>query len=277
LLYSGIALALSVVFQGTGVLNFGQGVMAAFSAYLGWSFISFGLNFWWALVAAVILSFFLGAAVEMILMRPVVNASIMVRLIASVALLIAVQAAIGIIWGEVPKRIDSPFGGGAIHVGEVVISAQQLGSGALVLASVAAVAIFFKYTTTGLRMKAVAQNPASSRLLGINVGIMLSGSWGLAAAVGAVAGIAFAPTIGVAPDTMDGTLLLALSAITLGGMTSRWGAIMGGLIIGVATNLGGRYIPGLQELQLLVPFAIILIILLVRPEGLFGQKSSVRA
>jgi len=158
------------------------------------------------------------------------------------------------------------------------LTAQQIGSALVVLTVLLLTGAFFRFTDLGLRLQAAAQNPASARLLGIDVGRMLALGWGVAAAVGAVAGVVFAPTIGVSPGMMDGALLLALAAATLGGFESRAGAVIGGLVLGVAANLASRYVPGLGgDLQLLVPFVVIFVVLLVRPQGILGRTSSVRA
>lgn len=277
-IYAGLGLAISVVYQGTGVFNFAQGVMAAFSAYLAWELVGRGLPFWLAFVLVVLASFVLGGVMERVLIRPVEAAPPLVVITVTAGLLIGIQAVIGLIWGQDPKRLDSPFGTGIVHVFGAVLTAQQIGSAGVVAVVLIATAAFFRFTDLGLRMKAAAQNPASARLLGINVSWMLAFGWGLAAAVGGVAGIAFAPTLGVAPDMLDGALLLALAAVTLGGFDSRLGAVVGGLTLGVAANLASRYVPGVRgDLQLLVPFAVIFLVLLLRPQGLFGSAQSVRA
>lgn len=277
-IYAGLALAISVVYQGTGVLNFAQGVMATVSAYLAWSLVTQGFSFWVALGLVVLISFVLGAAVERVFIRPVEGASPLVLITVTAGLLVGLQAVVSIIWGEDPQRLDTPFGGGRVTVLGAVLTAQQVGSAAVVLVTLLLAGAFFRFTTLGLRMRAAAQNPASAALLAIDVGRMLALGWGLAAAVGAVAGVVFAPTLGISPAMLDSSLLLALAAATLGGFESRAGAVVGGLVLGVASNLASRYVPGIQgDLQLLVPFAVIFVVLLVRPQGLFGRVSSVRA
>ncbi len=276
--YASLALAISVVFQGTGVVNFAQGALATVSAYLAWTLVTHGVNFWVALPIVVVASFLIGAAIERVLVRPVEGAGPLTLLTVTAALLIGLQSVVAIIWGDDPQRLDSPFAGGPVEVLGAVLTAQQLGSAAVVLGTLLLAGAFFRFTTLGLRMRAAAQNPASARLLAIDVGRMLALGWGLAAAVGAIAGAVFAPTLGVSPGMMDGALLLALAAATLGGFESHAGAVVGGLVLGVATNLASRYVPGLGgDLQLVVPFVVIFVVLLVRPQGLFGRLGSVRA
>ncbi|SOD97765.1 branched-chain amino acid ABC transporter permease [Blastococcus haudaquaticus] len=277
-IYASLALAICLVFQGTGAVNFAQGVMATASAYLAWSLVSNGMNFWLALVLVLAASFVLGALIERVFIRPVEGSSPLVMLTVTVALLIGLQAVVALIWGDDPQQLQSPFGGGSVEVFGARLTAQQLGAAAVVLVTLLLAGAFFRFTTLGLRMRAAAQNPASARLLSIDVGRMLALGWGLAATVGAVAGVIFAPTLGVSPAMMDSSLLLALAAATLGGFESRGGAVVGGLVLGVAANLASRYIPGIgSDLQLVVPFAVIFLVLLLRPQGLFGRVSSVRA
>jgi branched-chain amino acid transport system permease protein len=277
-IYAGLALAICVVFQGTGVVNLAQGVMATAAAYVAWSLVTNGTSFWLALPLVVAASFVFGALTERVFIRPVEGSTPLVLITVTVALFIGLQAVVSLVWGESPHRLASPFGGHTFDVLGAALTAQQVGAAAVVLGTLLLSGAFFRFTTLGLRMRAAAQNPASARLLAIDVGRMLALGWGLAAAVGAVAGIIFAPTLGVSPAMMDSSLLLALAAATLGGLESRMGAVVGGLTLGVAANLASRYVPGIgADLQLLVPFAVIFVVLLVRPQGLFGRVSSVRA
>src|SRR5256886_3234683 len=134
--------------------------------------------------------------------------------------------------------------------------------------------VFFRYTTIGLAMRAAAQNPVSSRLCGIRVGWMLAIGWGLAAMVGAVAGMMVAPIVFLDPNMMAGILIYAFASATLGGFTSPGGAVVGGLIVGVIENLVGTYVHFIgTELMLTVALAIILIVLVFKPSGLFGRAA----
>jgi len=277
-IYASLALAISVVYQGTGVLNFAQGVMATVSAYLAWALVTEGMNFWLALAIVLVASFGFGALTERVFIRPVEGAKPLVLITVTAALLVGFQAVVAIMWGDDPRRLTSPFGGGGVSLLGASLTAQQIGAASVVLVTLAAAGAFFRYTNLGLRMRAAAQNPASAGLLAIDVGRMLALGWGLAATVGAVAGVIYAPTLGISPGMMDSSLLLALAAATLGGFDSRVGAVLGGLKLGVASNLASRYVPGIQaDLQLIVPFLVIFVVLMLRPQGLFGRLSSVRA
>jgi branched-chain amino acid transport system permease protein len=278
MVYGGLALALCVIFQGAGVLNFAQGELAALATLCAWQLIADGWSFWLALVVVTIGSFVLGMIIERVLIRPVEAEHHLSLLVITLGLFIGINAIMGLVWGFLPKSLDSPFGSGVVEVGDAILTAQQLGMAATIMLVVAVVGAFFRFTQTGLRMRAAAQNPESSRLLGINVGRQLMFGWGLAAAVGAVAGAMSAPVIGTGPDMMLNTILLAFAAAALGGFTSRIGAVIGGLTVGVTTNLASTYVPGIGgDLSLVVPFAVITVVLLFRPTGIFGRASIARA
>ena len=277
-IYAGLALALSVVFEGTGVLNFAQGELAAFSALLASSLIVSGMSFWLAFAITIVAAFVMGVVIERVLIRPVEQAPHLTILIVTLALMLGVNALSGLIWGFIGTTVDSPFDEGAVHVGGAAVTKQQIGMAVVILITLLVVAAFYRYTTLGLKVRAAAMNPLSSRYLAINVGWMLAIGWGIAAAVGAVAGVISSPVTGVSPDMMSGTLLLAFAAFTLGGVGSRLGAVVGGLLVGVLTNLAISYIPFLHgDLANMVPFVLITLVLFLRPQGLFGRRSAVRS
>ncbi|MDL4812676.1 branched-chain amino acid ABC transporter permease [Actinomadura opuntiae] len=277
-IYAGLALALVVIYEGTGVMNFAQGELATLSAFLSWQMISAGLDFWVAFALSVAASFVIGVAVEQVFIRPVQHSMELTMLIVSLALMLAVNSLDGLIWGHIGKSVTSPFGDGAVHLAGTTLTWQQVGTAGVILSTVGVVAAFFRFTGLGLKMRAAAMNPASAHMLAINTGWMLALAWGFAAATGAVVGIVITPVTGVHPDVMGGTLLLAFAAFTLGGTGSRSGALVGGLLVGVLTDLAIAYVPHLTgDLANLVPFAVIIAVLLLRPQGLFGRLSAVRS
>ncbi len=278
LVYAALALAIALVFQGTGTLNFAQGEFATLAAFVAFALSSAGLSWWLVVPLLVVLAFLFGAGVERLLVRPVEGSSPLALLTVTAALLLGTNAVVALVWGTDVRAAPSPFGGAVFHLGPLTLTAQALGGGALVLVAMLLCGLVFRATPLGLRLRAVADNPDSAELLGISTGLMLAVGWGLAAAVGAVAGLVAAPTLGLSPELMTSPLLLALAAATLGGFSSRIGAVVGGLLIGVLSNLASRYVPGIGgDLQLVVPFAVIFVVLLVRPQGLFGRASTVRA
>jgi len=158
--------------------------------------------------------------------------------------------------------------------GLVIGATISLGAIGITLVVLVLLYVFFRHTTLGLAMRAAAQNPTSSRLCGIRVGWMLALGWGLAAVVGAVAGMMIAPVVFLDPNMMGGIQLYAFAAATVGGFTSPLGAVVGGLLVGVTENLVGTYVSFIgTELKLTVALAMIIIVLLVRPAGLFGRTT----
>lgn len=275
--YAGLALALAVVYAGTGVVNFAQGEQAALAAFIAWTQVSHGGNAWLALVTAAAVSAGLGAGLERLFVRPVESATPLTLLTVTVGLLLGLNGLTSIIWDPDQHLLTSPFGSGSVSVGGVRLTADQIGTTAVVATAMVALSGFFRFTDLGLRLRAVAMNPKAAALVGIPVGRMRMLGWALAGVVGAVVGVMAAPTLGVSAQMMQGPLILAFAAATLGGFGSRAGAVIGGLLIGVLTTLAARYVPGLGgDLALVVPFAVILGVLLTRPIGLVsgsGRRS----
>ncbi|SFK73548.1 branched-chain amino acid ABC transporter permease [Geodermatophilus ruber] len=277
-IFGGLALALSVVFEGTGVMNFAQGEMAAFTTFLFWTLLQVGLPYWAGFVLVIAIGFVLGLVVERTLIRPVENSSELTILIVTLALFLAFNALSGLIWGFSGQTVASPFGSGAISVFGARITYQQLGMTIAMIATAAAVGALFRFTNLGLRLRAAAMNRTSSHYLSINTGVMLGVGWGIAAATGAVAGAVIVPLSNLQPDMFTTSLLLAFAAFALGGAGSRVGAVVGGIIIGVVTNLGVTYVPFLSgDISDVVPLVVILLVLLLRPQGLFGRHAAVRS
>jgi branched-chain amino acid transport system permease protein len=272
-IYASLALALVLIYRATDVLNFAQGEMATFTTYVAWSLMDNGLSFWPAFAITLVFAFIGGAAVERVLIRPVEHRPEIVIVIVTIGLLIALNGLTGWIWGPEVKAFDSPFPLRTIDVGGVVISLQDLGVLAVCLVTVALLWAFFRFTTLGLVMRAVANSQDSSRLLGIRVGWMLALGWGLAAVLGAVAGMMAAPALTLDPNLMLVVLIYSFAAAVLGGIDSPVGAVVGGLVLGVVINLLGTYVDFVGgELRLPAALTVLLLVLLVRPQGLFGHR-----
>ena len=273
-IYGSLALALVMIYQATDVVNYAQGNMAMFSTYLAWSMIDAGLPYWVAFFATLAIAFVGGILIERVVIRPVENAPILSIVIVSIGLLVILSSMAGWIYTYTQKAFPSPFPNRPVKLGNVVIGAHDIGAILVTLVVLALLYVFFRYTTLGLAMRAAAQNPVSSRLVGIRVGWMLALGWGLAALVGAVAGMMVAPVVFLDPNMMGGILIYAFASATLGGFTSPGGAVVGGLIVGVTENLVGTYVRFIgTELKLTVALAIILIVLMVKPSGLFGRAT----
>jgi len=272
-IYASLALALVMIYQATDVVNFAQGSMAMFSTYLCWSLLQAGLPYWVAFVATLVIAFAGGILIERIVIRPVENAPILSIVIVTIGLLVILVSVAGWIYSYIQKPFPSPFPNKPIKIGNIVFGAHDLGAIGITLVVLLLLFLFFRYTTLGLAMRAAAQNPTSSRLCGIRVGWMLALGWGLAATFGAVAGMIVAPVVFLDPNMMGGIQIYAFAAATVGGFTSPLGAVVGGFLVGVTENLVGTYVSFIgTELKMTVALAMIIIVLLVKPSGLFGRS-----
>ena len=268
-IYASVALALVMIYQATHHVNFAQGEMATLSTFVALTLIHAGVPFWVAFVLTVALSFALGVAVERVLMRPMMNAPVLSSVGVFIGLLLTINALDGWIFGFTIKAFPSPFHSRHPLLGGYV-SAHEIGSTGLTLVVLTLVWLFFRYTTLGLAMRAAAYNPVSARLCGVRVNRMLGLGWGLAAAIGAAAGIMVAPVVFLDPNMMSGILLYAFAGALLGGIDNPLGAVIGGFAVGVLENLFGAYVVG-TELKLTVALMIIVAVLLAKPAGLFGR------
>jgi branched-chain amino acid transport system permease protein len=268
-IYASVALALVMIYQATHHINFAQGEMATFSTYIALTFINLGLPYWVAFVATVVISFFIGLAIERVLVRPLANAPVLASVGVFVGLLLVFNSMSGWLFDYTIKQFPSPFPDRSMLGG--YLSGHELGSTAVTLLVLLSVYLFFTRTRLGLAMRAAAFNPTSSRLVGVRVGWMLALGWGLAAAIGAVAGCMVAPIVFLDPNMMGGILLYASAGALLGGIDSPLGAVLGGFAVGVIENLGGAYLVG-TELKLTLALVIIVAVLTVRPTGLLGRR-----
>lgn len=267
-IYASVALALVMIYQATHLVNFAQGELAMFAAYIAWALMQTGMPYWGAFFITVAASFVLGVTIERLVIRPVENAPILAIVIVFIGLLVILNSVAGWIFSYTIKPFPSPFPAQPLF-GNPYMSSHEIGSISITLLVLVLLFLFFRYTPLGLAMRAAAQNPASSRLVGIRVSWMLALGWGLAAAIGAVAGMMVAPTVFLEPNMMAGVLLYAFAAALLGGIDSPGGAVLGGFIVGVLENLVGAYLG--TELKLSVALALIVGVLVIRPSGLFGK------
>jgi branched-chain amino acid transport system permease protein len=277
-IYGALALALVLIFRSTGIVNFAQGEMAMFSTFVAWALVQAGLPLGLALLAALAASFAGGMLIERVIIRPVEGEDPLTILIVTLGLFILVNSAAGWIWGFNNRGFPRALPDGGTDVLGVRVAYESLGIVAVLLVVVGLLTLLFQKTKLGLAMRAAAANPASSRLVGINVGRTLMIGWGLAALLGALAGVLVAPQLFLDVNFMGGVLVYSFAAATLGGFDSPKGAVIGGWIIGVAETLAGEYVGFIgSDLTILVPLAIIFGVLLVRPDGLFGSPEAVRA
>jgi branched-chain amino acid transport system permease protein len=268
--YAIMALALVMIYQATQLVNFAQGEMAMFSTYFAWRLMDLGWPYWRAFAATVVVSFAGGVVIERVVVRPFAKAPVLASVIVFIGLSLIFNALAGWLYGYSVISFDTPFSDRS-WFGNVYMSAHESGAVVVSLCVLTLVYAFFRFTPLGLAMRAAAQNPVSSRLVGIRVGWMLAIGWGLAAAIGAIAGMMAAPIVYLDPNMMGGVLLYAFAGAVLGGIDNPFGAVLGGFAVGVLENLVGAYVVG-AEVKLSVALAIIVGVLVWRPSGLFGRR-----
>jgi len=268
-IYASVALAVVMIYKATHHVNFAQGEMAMFSTYIAWQLIAWGMPYWGAFFLTIAISFVGGVAIERIVIRPFERRDAVLAVVTVfIGILLILNSLAGWIWEYTIKVFPSPFPAGAVFGG--LVSGHQLGLLGVTLAMLLLVYVFFRYTPLGLAMRAAAENPESSRLVGIRVSRMLALGWGLAGAIGAVAGMMVAPIVFLEPNMMLSILIYGFAGALLGGIDNPWGAVIGGFAVGVLENVMGVYVVG-TELKLTVALAVIVGVLLIKPSGLFGR------
>ena len=277
-IYALLALALVIIHRSTGVINFAQGEMATLSTYIAWTLtFNHGWSYWPAFAATLALSFVGGIGVHTAVIRPVERGSVLRIVIVTIGLLVAINGFIVWQWSGEPQQLQSPFGTDIYDIGGVVVAAHDVGSIAVALGIVVLLWLLFQFTKVGLALRAAAVNPEEARLVGVRVSWMLGLGWGLAALLGAVAGMLTAPTVGLDPNMMAAVLIYAFAAAVLGGIDSPIGAVVGGLLIGVLLNMlsflsqYAAFDWFTEELRLPMALLVILAVLLIRPQGIFGR------
>jgi branched-chain amino acid transport system permease protein len=271
--YATLAVALVLIYRATGVVNFAQGELAMFSTFVAWTLTQHGFSYWPAFALTVAASFGGGVLLERAVIRPVERASVLTIAIVTIGLFFVVNGAAFWIWSPQVKSMPNAFSTRPIRIAGVAFSISDLGIIGVSLLAVLLLWLFFRFTKLGLAMRAAAQNPESSRLTGIPVSWTIALGWGLATALGAVAGLMAAPPLGSFDQNfMQPILLYAFAGAVLGGIDSAIGAVIGSLALGVFLNLIGTYISWVgTDLRQAAALAVILGVLLVRPAGVFGK------
>jgi branched-chain amino acid transport system permease protein len=270
--YASLALALVLTYRFTGIVNFAQGELAMLATYVAWQLVVSGMPYWVALPVTVALAFAAGVVTERLVIRRLESGAGEVTLVVTtIGLYVLVNALATLVWTAALRAFPSPF------------PDSPPGLAALAAAGVAgtvlgALALVVRRTGLGLVMRAVAADARSARLSGVRVGWVLALGWGAAAAVGALSGVLLAPALFLEPSMMTGVLVHAFAAATLGGFDSAVGAVAGGLAVGVAETLAGTYLGFVgADLKIAVPLVIVVAVLLLRPQGLFGSAPVERA
>jgi len=268
-IYACMALAIVMIYQAIDHLNFAQGEMAMFSTFIAWQLLHWGLPYWPTFFLTIAIAFVGGVLIERIIFKPLKNAPVLSHVVVFIALFSILNSSAGFIWDFNIKSFPTPFGTKPLF-GDLV-SSHDAGMISVTIVLLILLYAFFRYTRVGLAMRATAANPESARLVGIRVGWMIALGWGMAAAIGAVAGMMIAPVVFLEPNMMVSILLYGFAGAVVGGLTSPFGAVIGGFAVGVIENLSG-FIPDVgQELKLTIALAIIVAVLTIRPQGLFGR------
>ena len=271
-IYGSLALALVLIYRATEVINFAQGEMAMATTYVAYQLTVWGLTFWLAFFVTLVVAFVFGVVTQVVLIRPV-QQSVIAVVIVTIGLFILIDGLVTWKWGGELRFMAAPFGNEVYHLGSVALSRQDIGVLLVSILSVVVLWALFQFTKVGLAMRAAALRPAAASLVGVRVNWMLALGWGLATVLGAVAGMMTEPSTFLQPTMMQPILLYAFAAAVLGGLESPAGAWIGGILIGVFMNLVGQYVGfATAELRLPIAFFLLLLVLLVKPHGLFGRR-----
>jgi branched-chain amino acid transport system permease protein len=274
-IYACMALALVMIYQAIDSLNFAQGEMAMFSTFVAWQLMRWGLPYWAAFALTIAVSFTAGIAIERVVFAPLARAPVLSHVAAFIALLVILNGLAGFVWDFTIKPFPSPFGTRPLL--RHLISAHDAGMIVVTVLLLVLLYLFFHHSRIGLAMRAAAADPQSARLVGVRVGRMVALGWGMAAAIGSVAGMLIAPVVFLEPNMMLGILLYGFAAAVVGGLTSPGGAVVGGFALGIVENLAGTFVPYVgRELKLTIALVIVVGVLSVRSGGLFGRRVTSR-
>jgi branched-chain amino acid transport system permease protein len=269
-IYAVVALALVLIWRATRIVNFAQGGMLMITTFIAYSVENSGGSYVVAFIVAMASGLVMGAVVERVLIRRVESAPPLNAVIVTLGLLVLLQAAAGMIWGNTPKSFPAAFSirGYVIGGTRVLFAPNDTFIVLVVIAVAVSLAVLFRYTSLGLRMRAAAFQPEVARLLGVRVGRMFTLGWALAALVGSIAGVLVAPSVFVGPNNFDPILIFGFTAAVLGGLDSPLGAVVGGLVLGLALS----YVSGYEgdAVVTLASLVILVVVLMVRPTGLFS-------
>lgn len=276
-IYAALALALVLVHRATRIVNFAQGEMATFCVFLCWQMMAWGVPLYVALLITIFISFALGALVFRFAIRPILGAPEETLVVSCIGLFIGFEAICLWIWGSDSAGFPNLFSSRIWDIGGVRISANNLGILLTLTTLAVLLALVFKFTRIGLAMRAAAMERGNSLYVGIEVEKMLMLGWGLATVFGFVAGVLAAPSLFLSSTMMLSVIIYALAAATLGGWDSPSGAIVGGLMLGVAESVGTTFIKVIgADLRLTIPLTLIVLVLAFRPDGLFGRSQITR-
>jgi branched-chain amino acid transport system permease protein len=276
MIYAAVALSLVLIWRATRILNFAQGGMAMFTTYLALSVIRHTGSYWLGFVTALAAGLLLGAAIERLVVRPVENAPPLNAIIVTLGVLTFLEGLAGILYGGQFKSFPAAFSIRGIKVGSdrIALSPFDMFIIGAMLGVAVLLALMFRFTAVGLRMRAAAFEADVARLLGVRVGRVLTLGWALAGLLGSLAGVLVSPATLLHPNSMDPLFVLGFTAAVLGGLDSPLGAVVGGLVLGVGLSYVGGYLG--SDLVTLFGFGLLVLVLMVRPQGLFSRTTTRR-
>jgi branched-chain amino acid transport system permease protein len=275
-IYAAVALALVIIWRSTRIVNFAQGGMFMITTFIAYSVIKTSGSYWLGFGVALVSGLLLGALVERVLMHRLIGRPALNPVIVTLGLLLLLEAVAGMIYGNTPRSFPPAFSIRGYDVGgtHLLFSPNDTFTVLVVAAAALVLAALFQRTSLGLRLRASAFAPEIARMLGVRVGRMLTIGWALAALMGSLAGLLVAPSVFVGPNQFDPILIFGFTAAVLGGLDSPVGAVVGGLVLGLALS----YVSGYEGASLvtLAALVVLLAVLMVRPSGLFGTTGERR-
>jgi branched-chain amino acid transport system permease protein len=270
-LYAMVGIAIVLVLNITDIANFAQGEMAMLSTFFAyWLMDGLGLAWWQAVPIAIAFGLVQGIVIQMVVIRPLIGGPVLSAIIATLGLNVVLNSVAGLIWGHQTYTFPSPFAfSPPFIIGGVPVAVDSAVNLAVALVIIVALTLFLRFTWTGLGLRAASQNQTVARLMGISITRTSAIAWGLGGLVGAVAGVLVAPSLFLDTNLMGALLIKAFAGGVLGGLNSLIGVFLGCLTIGVAENLAGAYVsPSFADAT---TFIVIIAVLTVRPEGVFGH------
>jgi len=272
MIYAAVALSLVLIWRGTRLLNFAQGGMAMLTTYVGIEVVYRTGSYWTGFAAALAAGIVLGVVCQLTVIRPTINKPPLNAVIVTIGLLILIEGLAGIFFGGQYRSFPTGFSQAGLRIGgtPLGVSRYDVFVAAAVLVTTLALAVAFRYTSAGLRMRAAAFNATIARLSGIRVARVLTVGWALAGLLGALAGVLVSPSTFLYPNSMDTIFIYGFTAAVIGGLDSPLGAVVGGLLLGLALSYSGGYLHSGSNLVPVVALVILVVVLMVRPDGLFS-------
>jgi branched-chain amino acid transport system permease protein len=272
MIYAAVALSLVLIWRGTRLLNYAQGAMAMFTTFVALEVIYRTGSYWAGFVVALAAGILLGAVCQLTIIRPTMSKPPLNAVIVTIGLLTLLEGLAGIFFGGQYRSYPAAFSATGLKIGGTALGVSRFDVFvvAAVLVTTLALAAAFRYTSAGLRMRAAAFNATIARLSGIRVARVLTVGWALAGLLGALAGVLVSPSTFLYPSSMDAIFVYGFTAAVIGGLDSPVGAVTGGLLLGLALSYAGGYLHSGASLVPLVALGILVVVLMVRPDGLFS-------